>query len=570
MQGYLRYLTTHISFWFCFFSLPVFSFGQGTIAMMQNALLKLPDDTAKVRILISLSETMREGNIAQSVQYALAGLKVAQKAKSPYWQIKSLVQLGWATGMRGDYEVANEHLNIADSICEKSDIPELMAEVLLAKGRVSYESQFLPEAFKFYIEALKLFETRGDSTGIANTCANMGSLYYFKGDYQQATHYLKRAEKIAREQKNNALLGTILSNQSNIYGVKARFDTSNLLLLESIELNKAMENYGGLAKAYTNMAMNYYDQQKYDSALTLFSLAYVNDSLWQNPVGILYSSINMAAAYRKLNFPQKALQLALDALGGARSINERHLQRTILEDIAEIYADIGQPQKALEYYRQFMVMKDTLLNVENSRIVADMQARYEVEKREKSYELLKAKQRQQNTLLYGLVGLAALLGVVGLLQYRLNKQKIKEAAMQVQFQEQQLASVANSMIQKDDLIQEISAELASLKDDNNQQRLEHLQELINGRVSTNDDWMIFQQKFEQIYPGFFAGLALRFPNLSPTETKICALEKLGLKDSQAGDMLGVNPESIRKGRYRLRKNMDEAEWEALRQFLITG
>jgi hypothetical protein len=123
------------------------------------------------------------------------------------------------------------------------------------------------------------------------------------------------------------------------------------------------------------------------------------------------------------------------------------------------------------------------------------------------------------------------------------------------------------MIQKDELIEEISIELASLKNDSNQQRLDYLQELLQARVSTNDDWMIFQQKFEQIYPGFFVSLSQRFPNLTPTEIKICALEKLGLKDSQAGDLLGVNTESIRKGRYRLRKNMSEEEWEELRLFL---
>jgi hypothetical protein len=60
---------------------------------------------------------------------------------------------------------------------------------------------------------------------------------------------------------------------------------------------------------------------------------------------------------------------------------------------------------------------------------------------------------------------------------------------------------------------------------------------------------------------------MHFPNLTATETKICALEKLGLKYSQAGDILGVNLESILKGRYRLRKNIGEEDWEKLRLYL---
>lgn len=540
---------------------------QDNLSGLKAALRNLPDDTSKIRVLVLLSKELRDINVKQAAQYAGEALTIAEKVKNRYWQTRSLVQSGWATGMLGNYDQAFALLDKADSLANLESAKDLYPEIWMARGRVHFEKHFLPESMKALLEALTLYEQNGDSIGVAEVCNYAGGLCFFSGDYQQSYYYLTRSEKIARNKNMPLLLAQILSNKGNTYAVLKYPDSSNLALWESIGIYKRLENYGGLAKANTNMAMNFYDVKRYDSAMHYFYEAYKNDSLWANPVGILYSKINMAAAYRKLNNPSKALQLALDALDGANKIGDRHLQKTILEDVAEIYADMGKPEKSLQYYRQFNSLKDSMLNLENARLVADMQARYEVDKKEKSLELLKAKQRQQNTLLYGAFSLSALLALIGVLQFRLSKQKSKQAAIQLLFQEQQLASVAGSMIQKDELIQEISNELALLKDESNQQRLENLQELIKARVSTNDDWVLFQQRFEQIYPGFFEKLSLHFPQLTPTETKICALEKLGLKDSQAGDMLGVNPESIRKGRYRLRKNMSEETWDKLREFV---
>jgi tetratricopeptide (TPR) repeat protein len=540
---------------------------QNNLSGLKAALRNLPDDTSKIRVLVLLSRELRDINVLQAAQYGEEAVKIADKVKNRYWLIRSLVQSGWATGTLGNYDKAFALFGKADSLAILEDADDLFPELWMAKGRVHLERHFHPESMKAFLEALKLFEKNGDSLGVAEVCNYAGGLYFFSGDYQQSYYYLTRSENIARNQNKQLLLAQILSNKGNTYAVLSLPDSSYMALWEAIGIYKRLENYGGLAKANTNIAMNFYDAKRYDSAMYFFQEAYRNDSLWSNPVGILYSKINIAAAYRKLNNPVKALEMALNALDGANNIVERQLQKTILEDIAEIYADMGMPEQSLKYYRRFNALKDSMLNGENARLVADMQTRYEVDKKEKSLQLLKAERSRNQVMMYSFLGLAVLIGLVGLLQYRLNKIKIRQAAEKLSFQEKQLAGIADSMIQKDELIEEISIELASLKNDSNQQRLDYLQELLQARVSTNDDWMIFQQKFEQIYPGFFVSLSQRFPNLTPTEIKICALEKLGLKDSQAGDLLGVNTESIRKGRYRLRKNMSEEEWEELRLFL---
>ncbi|MCU0404744.1 MAG: tetratricopeptide repeat protein [Chitinophagaceae bacterium] len=543
---------------------------QPSVEGLRQALVRLPDDTVKVRVLVSLSKALRESEIKQAATYAHDAFEIAKRLNDTYWKIQSLIQLGWSLGMQGKFAEALSHLGMASELTEKQDDKEaIWPSIYLAKGRVQYEKQFLPEAYQEYLKALRGFEDIGDSLGVAEACGHMGAWHFFSGEYKPSLAYLTRAERILRNANDEPMLAQVLSNLCNSYALLGESELSDKAVREAIAIQSRYKNYGGLAKAYTNLAMNFYEVKRYDSALHFFSAAYVNDSLWKNPVGVLYSQINMAAAYRKLGKPEQALNLAFHALESAKTIDDLHLQRTILEDIAEIYEDLGQPSVSLKYYKQFLAVKDSILNSEKARLVADMQARYEVDKKERTLEVLRAEKSRNLVLMYSFLGLAILLGAIGLMQYRLHKQKIAQAAQQLAFQQQELGTVAGSMIQKDELIAEITSELESLRDNQTQQRIDNLTELLQARLSTQDDWTQFQVQFEKVYPGFFQKLQNRFPNLTPTEIKLCAFEKLGLKDTQAGDMLGVNPESIRKGRYRLRKGVGETGWEELKDFLIS-
>jgi tetratricopeptide (TPR) repeat protein len=556
--------------WALFLSLATLGMAhaQSNVLAMRQALSKLPDDSSKIKMLIGLSESVKEINIKQSETYAADALAISKQMNQPEWIVKSLVQLGWVKGQSGGFSDAIGHLDEADAIIQDAKLFNLGPEVLMARGRVSYEKHYIPEALEYWMTALRQFENLGDSNKVANVLSQIGGLHFFAGNLDNAESFLKRAEKLSRSLPDSILLAQVLTNRGNCYAVNGDMPSSNQIILEAIEINKRLESYGGLAKCFTNLAMNYYETERYDSALYHFKEALRFDSLWENPVGILYSKINVAAALRKVSRTQEALSLAKNALESAESLGDLHLQKTILEDIAEIYNDLGNPQQALTYYIQFNALKDSMFNMENTRIVADMQAKYEVEKKEKTVLLLEAKQKQDRLLIFGFLGLALMLGLLGIMQYRLHKARIAEAAQKLKLQEQQLSAFAAGLVEKDEWIAEVSAELESLKENKSQQKIDHLDALLKSRLSTQDDWLQFQNQFEHIYPGFFAKLQSRFPSLTPTEIKICALEKVGLKDSQAGDLLGVNPESIRKGRYRLRKGMGEEGWEALRQFLL--
>lgn len=103
------------------------------------------------------------------------------------------------------------------------------------------------------------------------------------------------------------------------------------------------------------------------------------------------------------------------------------------------------------------------------------------------------------------------------------------------------------------------------------QRLEALEKTTNGnghdaspgtsqlrfsRLLTPEDWAQFQVHFDRVHPGFLERLTDQFDFLTPAETRLVVLMKLGLSTAESASMLGVSPDSFKKTRHRLRKKLE--------------
>ncbi|HNE79126.1 MAG TPA: adenylate/guanylate cyclase domain-containing protein [Flavobacteriales bacterium] len=87
------------------------------------------------------------------------------------------------------------------------------------------------------------------------------------------------------------------------------------------------------------------------------------------------------------------------ALGLARQLRMLKEQQDALFDLARLYEHDGDVTKALEYQKLYTVMKDSVLNADKAKAVANLQIQYETEKKEQQIVLLgKEKEVQQQEI----------------------------------------------------------------------------------------------------------------------------------------------------------------------------
>ncbi|MEZ5197921.1 MAG: tetratricopeptide repeat-containing sensor histidine kinase [Bacteroidales bacterium] len=107
----------------------------------------------------------------------------------------------------------------------------------------------------------------------------------------------------------------------------------------------------------------------------------------QKRLAITYTELGII--YKNVEDYSKALENLHLALNIAKEINYKALQSKIYKQLSAAYKNTGKFEKALENYQLFIDTKEELYSEENTRTIAELQAKYQVEKKDKENERLR-------------------------------------------------------------------------------------------------------------------------------------------------------------------------------------
>jgi len=150
----------------------------------------------------------------------------------------------------------------------------------------------------------------------SRSSGNLGTAYYFVGEYLEAIKYYEQALDIARENNNKQREGAWLGGLSNAY-------------LDLGKVDKAIKYY----EEALVIAREIGDRP--------------NESAWLG---------NLGSAYNAIGQVKKAIDYYEKALGVAREIGDRQAEGVWLGNLGNAYRNLGQVEKAVEYYKQALVI----------------------------------------------------------------------------------------------------------------------------------------------------------------------------------------------------------------------
>ncbi|ALL06175.1 hypothetical protein AQ505_12145 [Pedobacter sp. PACM 27299] len=89
------------------------------------------------------------------------------------------------------------------------------------------------------------------------------------------------------------------------------------------------------------------------------------------------------------------------------------------------------------------------------------------------------------------------------------------------------------------------------------------------KISANDHklWDDFKLYFEEMNPGFLLELTSNYPSLTSIDLKYCCYLKMNMSNDDIKNLLGINQESVRTHKYRLKKKMSLTREQDLRSYL---
>lgn len=330
--------------------------------------------------------------------------------------------------MQGQHKKELENIQRAEKMFIQSNHPNTKKELAATYGSFSnyYRAvEKFDSAVYYMLSAIRIQEENRFNNKLLISYINIAMIYQQIKLKDKQKEYLDKALKLAKQLNDPSGLFLTYLQATHYYTeageyVKAKEyrDTARSYLHANIDFSRKQTYYLFSGVTFQNLNLNDSAVYFYQKA---FELAKQNNSRW-NMIEPLLQMGNIKAKQKDVIMAEKYLKQAIEYA-------EQDSARTYLKDglkyLSDLYASTGRHKEALESYKKFIEIKDTLLNEERRNYILDLEEKYDTEKKDIQLQLQKAeiiRARNQNiALVAGAITLIILL----LLSYRSYRQKQK-------------------------------------------------------------------------------------------------------------------------------------------------
>ena len=152
----------------------------------------------------------------------------------------------------------------------------------------------------------------------------------------------------------------------------------------------------------------------------------------------------------------------------------------------------------------------------------------------------------------------------------ITKLKNEKLEGELTYKSKELASATLSIIMYNEFLAGLKKNIQELHLSGNYSRksFDQLIKRIDDSLTNEEEWKIYQINFDHIHENFFRKLKDHFPDLTPSDLRMCALLRLNMPTKDMARMLNLSIRGVEAARYRLRKKLDLPEGKGLADFMI--
>ncbi|OFZ02990.1 MAG: hypothetical protein A2491_17860 [Bacteroidetes bacterium RIFOXYC12_FULL_35_7] len=445
------------------------------------------NDSIRAALYIDIGKLYERKSLDTALVYFDKAKTLASKIKHRTLLAVSLNNYGRALSNRGHFDQALVYYNKSCALYQElacslgKNIPVSvktgLSDCYNNIGRIYYYQGNFNLSLEYYQKSLKIHEELCNSLDKATAMAgkkgagicynNIGNIHRELNTLSKALEYYKKSLDIKEELGDKKGKAGCYSNFGIVYSKKG--DTVRTLEYFSKALNISQEigDKKGVISGYMNIGTTLKNQKKYKQALEYMQMSLKIAKEINDKLAVAGALVNLSSVNLDLNNYDMAIEQAKNTLeiiketGGV--LSQKRVACSILK---KAYKELGNFNKAFESAELELAIKDSMFMIEKTKAIAEMEAKYQTEKKEKENELLRQKEKNQQLLiqkkgyqLYGLIAITLLIMVITVLvvwQFKIwnkkknveLKQKLLRSQINPHFLFNSLISIQNFMFEK--------------------------------------------------------------------------------------------------------------------------
>jgi tetratricopeptide (TPR) repeat protein len=396
-------------------------------------------DTNRVNLYYYLSDSFYDSDPHKSIDYAKKGLSLSGDIGFKHGMSICLSAIGLAYYQLGDFDSSlfyfKRRYKLVNDIGDRMGIAtacDNLGVIFFHYGKIDSALAFRNRANEIYISLNKKNNLAGGYTWV-------GNIYKEQGDYSSALDYYLKSLRIYEDENDNEKAGYPLLNISSIYRYLKEYDKAKAFASDAkLKFSKA-NNENAVGISLYRLSLIYYEEKDYDNSIKYlqeakaifekvsnnYFLTLTNSvlgtcylakenlneafSLFMSTLDIAKSIgdlsllstyyMNISAIYSQKGNYQKSLVYSLRADSLLTKLKDNNTLAENSTNLIELYCHINKPDSILKYFHRFHELTDTIYHDRNLKAIAEMQSKYESEKKDQQLQFQRTELKNKNFII---------------------------------------------------------------------------------------------------------------------------------------------------------------------------
>lgn len=276
----------------------------------------------------------------------------------------------------------------------------------------------LDEALDAYFKSGQAAKAAKFSKGEGNVYGAIADIYSISNNHSNAKLYYKKAIATLRAFDNSIHLASAISNAGDEFLNTGNYDTA-LVYFKEAELIFEKANYilgkgyclGNIGMVYANTGKNDLAEKNMNEAIRIMEEA-------EDYYPICVYLISMCDIYLQKGDQKKALNYAMRSLQIAKHYDLKDQISDANLKLSELYQKAGDFIKSYSYYKEHILFRDSVNNIQSVQKMADLRTDFEVSKKQVEVDLLNQQKKNQRIVVLATAIAGFLIFLLALSLYR--------------------------------------------------------------------------------------------------------------------------------------------------------
>ena len=288
----------------------------------------------------------------------------------------------------------------------------------LQKGNALARLGKLDEALEAFFTSISVAEQAELTTEVGMSNISIAGLYKELGNATNTNIYYKAGIDILRQTDHEIALASALLNAGDAALIFGEYEQALKYFDESGELFKDLDYPIGTAYNLGNIGMVYAEQGNDALAEENIQNAVSMLEELEDYYGISIYLTYMSEIYQRKGEFSKAMDYAHRSLDLAKN---RGLTKEISEAnllLANLHEENGDPASAYPFYKDHIIHRDSVINIDVVEQMADQRTEFEVSQKQFELDLVEQKRKNERIVNYATGGVLIFIAILAYVLYR--------------------------------------------------------------------------------------------------------------------------------------------------------